>query len=105
MTNLPDRADSPKPQEMRASDADRDQVAHVLREAAAEGRLTLEEVDERLSAVYAAKAPAALAPLTRDLPAPGSVSPAPSYAASSGGDAPGWKTGVAIMAEFRRQGV
>ncbi|MFB4314472.1 DUF1707 domain-containing protein [Actinomadura sp. 21ATH] len=109
MTNLPDRQDSPKPQEMRASDADRDQVAHVLREAAGEGRLTLEELDERLSAVYAAKTYAQLAPLTRDLPAPGSVSPAPSYAPAyaPGGaaDAPAWKTGIAVMSEFRRQGV
>ncbi|MFI0348996.1 DUF1707 domain-containing protein [Actinomadura sp. 9N407] len=106
MTNLPDRADSPKPQEMRASDTDRDQVAHILRDAAGDGRLTLEELDDRLSAVYAAKTYAELAPLTRDLPVPGTVTPAPSFSPATGGaDAPSWKTGVAIMAEFQRQGV
>jgi hypothetical protein len=47
--NLPER------REMRIFDADRDDVAAILREAAGEGRLDLEELDERLSAVYAAK--------------------------------------------------
>lgn len=53
---------------LRASDADRERVAEILREAAGEGRLTLEELDERLDQVYAAKTYADLEPLTRDLP-------------------------------------
>nr|WP_184292150.1 DUF1707 domain-containing protein [Nocardiopsis algeriensis] len=54
---------------MRVSDAERDQVAEVLREAAAEGRITLEELDERLDTVYASRVYADLEPVTADLPA------------------------------------
>ncbi|QKW11114.1 DUF1707 and DUF2154 domain-containing protein [Streptomyces sp. NA04227] len=53
---------------MRASDADRDRVADILREALAEGRLTPEEHAERIEAVYDAKTEGELAPLVRDLP-------------------------------------
>ncbi|WP_159943052.1 MULTISPECIES: DUF1707 domain-containing protein [unclassified Nocardiopsis] len=53
---------------MRVSDAERDQVAEVLREAAAEGRITLDELDERLDAAYAARTYDDLQPLTEDLP-------------------------------------
>ena len=40
--------------ELRASDAEREQTAELLRRAAGEGRLTLDELDERLGAVYEA---------------------------------------------------
>jgi hypothetical protein len=53
---------------MRISDADRHQVAEVLRQAAGEGRIDLVELDERLEATYAAKTYADLVPLTVDLP-------------------------------------
>ena len=53
---------------VRASDADRERVAAVLRGAAGQGLLTLAEVDERLSRVYAATFVGDLAPLTADLP-------------------------------------
>jgi hypothetical protein len=53
---------------VRASDADRERVAAILRSAAGQGLLTLAEVDERLAAVYAATHVADLAPLTADLP-------------------------------------
>lgn len=53
---------------IRASDADRDAVAHQLREALAEGRLDPHEHTERLDSVYRAKTLGELAPLTRDLP-------------------------------------
>ncbi len=56
---------------MRASDADRDSVAHRLREALAEGRLSPDEHSERLDAVYSAKTLGELVPLTEDLPEPG----------------------------------
>ena len=52
---------------LRASDADRDQVAALLSAAYAEGRLTHEEHDERLAAVLAARTFADLIPLTTDL--------------------------------------
>jgi uncharacterized protein DUF1707/2TM domain-containing protein len=53
---------------VRASDADRERVAAILRAAAGKGLLTLDEVDERLAAVYAATHVADLAPVTADLP-------------------------------------
>jgi hypothetical protein len=53
---------------MRTSDSEREKVAEVLRAAMTEGRLTLEEGEERLAAVYAAKYRDELGPLTRDLP-------------------------------------
>lgn len=52
---------------LRASDADRDAVAEVLHTAYAEGRLTMDEHDERVSTALAAKTFAELAPLTDDL--------------------------------------
>lgn len=70
---------------LRASDADRDQVADELREALAEGRLTPDEHSERLDAVYAAKTYADLAPIVADLPAPGSGPPAPGAGLAVGG--------------------
>jgi hypothetical protein len=63
---------------LRASDADRDQVAALLGAAYAEGRLTHEEHDERLAQVLAARTFDDLVPLTSDLvpldPAPTTVS-------------------------------
>ncbi|MFC9628321.1 MULTISPECIES: DUF1707 SHOCT-like domain-containing protein [Streptomyces] len=55
-------------QDMRASHADRDQVLEIIREAGAEGRLTPEELDERVTAALAARTLRDLAALTRDLP-------------------------------------
>lgn len=56
------------PTQMRISDDDRNQVAEVLREAAGEGRIDFDELDERLEATYAAKTYADLIPITADLP-------------------------------------
>ncbi|PRY21944.1 uncharacterized protein DUF1707 [Pseudosporangium ferrugineum] len=56
---------------VRTSDAEREQVAVILRAAMTEGRLTLEEGEERLGGVYAAKFRDELAPLTADLPGGG----------------------------------
>ncbi|GAB3152806.1 DUF1707 SHOCT-like domain-containing protein [Microbispora hainanensis] len=54
--------------EMRASDGDRDRVAAALREHVAEGRLTMDEFNERLEAVYQSRTYGELARLTSDLP-------------------------------------
>ncbi|GAA2118972.1 DUF1707 SHOCT-like domain-containing protein [Actinomadura alba] len=54
--------------EIRASDADRDRVAAALREHCAEGRITMDELHERLETVYAAKTVGALQDVTADLP-------------------------------------
>lgn len=53
---------------VRASDAERDQAAEILRTAYAEGRLTRAELDQRTGAAYAAKTRADLHGLTSDLP-------------------------------------
>jgi hypothetical protein len=55
---------------IRASDSDREGVVAALREAFTEGRLTLDEFDERTSAAYAAKTWGQLRELTDDLPSP-----------------------------------
>lgn len=73
MADIPERA--PDRSIQRASDADREQVVETLREAASEGRLDLDEFEERMTAAYAARTYGELDRLTRDLPgtAPASV--------------------------------
>ncbi len=53
---------------LRIGDSERDAVAAELREHYAHGRLTLEEFNERLDAVFAAKTQRDLSRLTSDLP-------------------------------------
>jgi Domain of unknown function (DUF1707)/Cell wall-active antibiotics response 4TMS YvqF len=65
----------PDKPELRASDAERDAVAERLRTAAGEGRLTLDELADRLDAALRATTRAELEPLTVDLPA--TPAPAP----------------------------
>ncbi|MFJ8804799.1 DUF1707 domain-containing protein [Streptomyces sp. NPDC102490] len=60
---------APRTSELRASDADRDRVADMLREALAEGRLTADEHAERVEGVLAAKTVGELDVFVRDLPA------------------------------------
>ena len=66
----------------RASDAEREATVTRLREAAAEGRLTVEELAERIDAAYAASTLDELEPLTADLPA---VAGSSSIAVEGGG--------------------
>ncbi|GHG04995.1 hypothetical protein GCM10018777_15830 [Streptomyces albogriseolus] len=108
--------DAPAP-DLRASDADRERVAEVLRDALAEGRLDMEEFQERLDATYQARTYGELAPITRDLPASGAtVAPAVSMTKDPaagggwadrivGGDDSGTSTwAVAVMSGFQRKG-
>ncbi|MEV7685891.1 DUF1707 domain-containing protein [Streptomyces bungoensis] len=102
--------------DLRASDADRERVAEVLREAVAEGRLDMAEFEERLDATYRARTYGELAPITRDLPAGGAVAPpAPvSFAKEPAGGGSwaarivggeGSSTGaMAILSGFERKG-
>jgi hypothetical protein len=53
---------------LRASHEDRDRVIEVLRVAAGDGRLTSEELDERLEVAFSARTYGELAALTSDLP-------------------------------------
>jgi len=54
--------------ELRASHADRDRVVEVLRIAAGDGRITADELDQRLDAALTATTLGELAVLTTDLP-------------------------------------
>src|SRR4249920_2498994 len=62
---------------IRVSDADRDRVTARLREHFAEGRLTQDELDERVSAALNAKTFGDLRPLMADLPEPVPAPPRP----------------------------
>jgi hypothetical protein len=62
--------------EMRASDSERERVAERLRDAVAEGRLDLEEFEQRLDATYKARTHGELEPLVSDLPVTSSMSAA-----------------------------
>lgn len=65
---------------LRASDADRERVAQELHRAAGEGRLTLDELQERLDAAYAARTYGELEPIVADLPgATAPTRPSPRY--------------------------
>lgn len=64
--------------ELRASHTDRDAVVELLRVAAGDGRLTADELDERLELALTARTYSELAALTADLPAaPGTAALAP----------------------------
>ena len=72
MGDLEPRAFPDQPQ-LRISDEERHQVAEILRTAAGDGRIDLEELDERLEAAYAARTYADLVPITSDLPTKGQL--------------------------------
>src|SRR5260370_11942983 len=55
--------------QLRASHEDRDRVIEILRVAAGDGRLTAEELDERVEVAFSARTYGELAALTSDLPA------------------------------------
>ncbi len=66
--------------DLRASDADREKVADVVRDAAADGRLGVDEIDDRLGATYAAKTLGDLERVTWDLVVPDQpTAPAPAH--------------------------
>lgn len=94
---------------MRASDAERERVAEVLRVAVAEGRLDMEEFGERLDAAYRARTHADLEPLVRDLPAPtASAAPKPAgeendWSGRIGGPADS-TVAIGVMGGFQRHG-
>ncbi len=103
--------DAQDPSQLRISDSDRHQVAEVLREAAGEGRIDFEELDERLEATYAARTYADLVPITLDLPAQATAQPpllhplaasAPSPVVVGG---PTEERHLSIMSGLERKGV
>jgi hypothetical protein len=67
--DVPPQASQPPASQLRASHEDRDAVIELLRVAAGDGRLTAEELDERLEIAFNARTYGELARLTSDLPA------------------------------------
>src|SRR6266700_3052786 len=90
--------------DLRISDTDRDRAAGVLREAHAEGRITVDELDERLTSVYSAKAFADLVPVTRDLPATRDAAAAATPARGRIGGTARFKLSLAILGGASRDG-
>lgn len=93
---------------MRVSDADRDRVAEVLRQATGDGRLDFEEMEERLSRAYAAKTYADLEEITSDLPGAGThlraAPPSRAFPATRMGGQPAHKASVAVLSGAQRTG-
>ena len=97
----------PDPSGMRISDDDRHKVAEVLRLAAGEGRIDLEELDERLEATYQAKTYGELVPITVDLPVAGAPRPRPARrdaTPATVGQGSRFSSSVAVMSETKRTG-
>ena len=99
MSDSPDR----RP-DLRISDTDRDRAAEVLREAHAEGRISIDELDERLTSVYNAKTFADLVPVTRDLPATQDAATAQAPALGRIGGTARFKLSLAILGGASREG-
>jgi Domain of unknown function (DUF1707) len=57
-----------RPPSIRASDSDREQVAERLQRATVEGRLSADELEDRLEALHASRTYGELDPLVADLP-------------------------------------
>jgi hypothetical protein len=91
--------------ELRASDADREQAAELLRRAAGDGRLTVDELDGRLAEAFGAQTRAALERLVADV-IPGGDTPLGTPAASlpvvPGDGATKWL--ISIMSGHDRRG-
>jgi hypothetical protein len=108
LTHVSDLPAVPEPHEMRASNADRERIAKILHDAMAEGRLTVNELEERLDQVYAAKTVGELVPLTRDLPVSNALAPIPNTALAPTPDRVGGRgtssVAIAIMAGAQRRG-
>jgi hypothetical protein len=94
--------------EVRASDADREHTAELLRRAAGEGRLTVDELCERLDAAFAARTRGELERLVADVvveggAAHGAVAAAPSRVPVREGEG-GSRWLVSIMSGCDRMG-
>lgn len=97
------------PRLLRVSDEDRHTVAEVLRQAAGEGRIDLEELDERLEATYSAKTYGELVPITADLPlagpTPRPLPPAAPLPTTPPVGGPSYSSSLAVMGDCTRRGV
>ena len=81
----------------RAADVDREEVAERLRQAVAEGRLDLDEYDERLAQVYRARTYGELDRLVDDLPKPVPAPPPPQPHAVRRGLVEQWRPWATVV--------
>jgi Domain of unknown function (DUF1707)/Cell wall-active antibiotics response 4TMS YvqF len=88
--------------ELRASDAERERTADQLRRAAGEGRLTMEELEERLHAAYAARTHRELDGLTADIVVRDPAAPGRRMPVREGEDGAHWL--VSVMSGRERKG-
>src|SRR5690349_4882465 len=80
---------------LRVSHADRDRMVEILRDAAADGRLELDELEERVERALTARTFADLEPLAQDLPVAAPAPPAvraPAPAASADAEVVRWQS-------------
>jgi Domain of unknown function (DUF1707)/Cell wall-active antibiotics response 4TMS YvqF len=101
------------PRLQRAADADREAVAEVLRRAAGDGRLTLDELHERLDSTYSAKTYGELELIVSDLPValppavrpPSDPVPRPAGTVARIGGVPTSRSAVAVFGGAERKGL
>jgi hypothetical protein len=97
------------PSLLRVSHADRDRTVEILRDAAADGRLDTDELEDRVERALTARTFADLEPLTDDLPVappappaiPAPAAPAVPAPVVADGDVERWQS---IGQRFRREG-
>jgi hypothetical protein len=94
-------ADDPLPA-LRASDADRERTAELLRHAAGDGRLTMDELEERLHAADATRTLRELETLVADVVAPGEGARQPRVPVRRGEGGTRWL--VSVMSGRDRKG-
>jgi hypothetical protein len=87
---------TPDDLDLRVSDADRERAVSLLREHSVAGRLTLEELSERVESAYAARTEGELAAVTADLPAPATTAAPPA--------SPARRRTVALIGDVKRTG-
>jgi hypothetical protein len=85
--------------DLRASDLERERTIEALRDAAGEGRLTFEELADRIEVAAGARTRGELAEVTRDLPAAGTA-----VATAASGDVAAPIERSSIFGEVRRSG-
>jgi hypothetical protein len=87
---------TPDDLDLRVSDADRERAVSLLREHTVAGRLTLEELSERVERAYAARTEGELAGVTADLPETTTAAAAPAPR--------GRRWTVAVIGDVKRTG-
>lgn len=108
------RQAQPDPRDLRCSDSDREKVAEALQAATADGRLDLDELQDRLDRAYAAKTYRDLEPIVADLPTGPTPLPVPrsdamlarrqASALDRVGGTPTSSSAIAIMGGSKRAG-